>query len=66
MLIGTEGVYSYTFEHEQRPGCPVCGSELVDISISRDWNVERLIEMLVERQDMCVFCRLAFRTGPDC
>lgn len=52
MLIGTEGVYSYTFEHERRPECPVCGGESVDIKISKDWTVDRLIEMLVEKQDM--------------
>src|SRR6266436_1996000 len=52
MLIGTDGVYSYTFEHERRPECPVCGGESVEILISRDWTVDRLIEMLVEKQDM--------------
>ena len=54
MLIGTEGIYSYTFEHERRPECPVCGGESVDIKISKDWTVDQLIEMLVEKQDMCV------------
>lgn len=52
MLIGTDGVYSYTFEHERRPECPVCGGEALDISISSEWTVDRLIEMLVEKQDM--------------
>jgi NEDD8-activating enzyme E1 len=55
MLIGTDGVYSYTFEHEKREDCPVCGGESLDISISRDWTVDRLIEMLVEKQMLCVF-----------
>jgi NEDD8-activating enzyme E1 len=54
MLIGTDGVYSYTFEHERRPECPVCGGESVEISINRDWTVDRLVEMLVEKQDMYV------------
>lgn len=53
MLIGTDGVYSYTFEHERRDDCPVCGGESLDISISKEWTVDRLIEMLIERQDMC-------------
>lgn len=52
MLIGTDGVYSFTFEHEQRPECPVCGGESVDLSISKELTVEKLIDMLVERQDM--------------
>ena len=55
MLIGTDSVYSYTFEHERRPECPVCGGESVEVSMSRDWTVDRLIEMLVEKQDMYVF-----------
>lgn len=52
MLIGTEGVYSYTFEHEKRPDCPVCGGEAVDITISSEATVEELIELLTEKQDM--------------
>ena len=52
MLIGTEGVYSYTFEHERREHCPVCGGEALEISISREWTVEQLIEMLTEKQTM--------------
>jgi hypothetical protein len=60
MLIGTEGVYSHTFEHEKRADCPVCGGESLEVSISQDWTVERLIEMLVEKQDMCVLIYLFF------
>jgi len=52
MLIGTDGVYSFTFEHEKRPECPVCGGEAVDITISKELTVDKLIETLVERQDI--------------
>lgn len=54
MLIGTEGIYSYTFEHEKREDCPVCGGEALEFPISKDVTVEQLIEMLVEKQDMYV------------
>ena len=54
MLIGTDGVYSYTFEHERRPECPVCGGEASDLSISKELTVEQLIDTLVERQNMFV------------
>ncbi|KAL0581535.1 NEDD8 activating enzyme [Marasmius crinis-equi] len=50
MLIGTEGVYSYTFEHEKRDDCPVCGGEALDLSVPPDTTVEQLIEILTERQ----------------
>ncbi|KAJ7509991.1 NEDD8 activating enzyme [Mycena galericulata] len=56
MLIGTEGVYSYTFEHEKRDDCPVCGGESLELSISSELTVEQLIELLVEKQD--VYCPL--------
>jgi hypothetical protein len=58
MLIGTESVYSFTFEHERRNDCPVCGGESLEISIPESWTVERLIEMLVEKQDMWVLACL--------
>ena len=52
MYIGTDGVYSYTFKHEQREDCPVCGGKSMAIEVGEEWTVDRLIEMLVERQDM--------------
>lgn len=52
MLIGTDGVYSYTFEHERRADCPVCGRESLDFPISKEVTVEELIEILTEKQDI--------------
>ncbi|KAI0320746.1 hypothetical protein OF83DRAFT_1103477 [Amylostereum chailletii] len=52
MLIGTDAVYSFTFLYEKRADCPVCGGESVAISIPKDWKVEQLIEMLIEKQDI--------------
>ena len=54
MLIGTDAVYSYTFELEKRKDCPVCGGESLEVPFPESWTVERLIDMLVEKQDMCV------------
>ena len=54
MLIGTDGVYSYTFEHEKRDDCPVCGGEALEMTINAESTVEQLIELLVEKQDMYV------------
>lgn len=55
MFSGTEGVYTYTFEHEQKPECPVCGGDTIDLPISKDMTVEELIEYLAEKQTMYVF-----------
>ncbi|KAJ7063399.1 hypothetical protein C8F01DRAFT_1132876 [Mycena amicta] len=52
MLIGTDGVYSYTFEHEKREDCPVCGGSALELPISSELTVEQLIELLIERQDV--------------
>jgi len=52
MLIGTDGVYSYTFEHEKRDDCPVCGGEALDLTVSAEATVENLIDLLMERQDI--------------
>ncbi|KAI0726651.1 NEDD8 activating enzyme [Fomitopsis betulina] len=54
MLIGTDGVYSFTFEHQKREDCPVCGGQALDVTINKEWTLERLIEMLIERQDVQV------------
>lgn len=55
MLIGTEGIYSFTFEHERKPDCPVCGDNSKPATISSEMTVEELLEWLTEKQDMCVF-----------
>jgi len=63
MLIGTDGIYSYTFEHEKRDDCPVCGGEALELSINSELTVEQLIEMLVEKQDVQVSCSLFILLG---
>ena len=62
MLIGTDGVYSYTFEHEKREDCPVCGGEALELSVNSELTIEQLIDMLVEKQDMQVIYLLIIFT----
>jgi len=52
MYIGTDGVYTLTFEHEKRKDCPACGGETMDVHVNPEWTLERLIEWLTEKQDM--------------
>ena len=51
-LHTTEGLYTYTFEHQKKPDCPVCGNERVAMDISMEITVEDFIEHLKEKQDM--------------
>ncbi|THH10786.1 hypothetical protein EW145_g1079 [Phellinidium pouzarii] len=54
MYIGTDGVYSYTFKHEQREDCPVCGGRSVLFEVDKEWTVNDLIDALLERPDIQV------------
>ncbi|KAE8257878.1 hypothetical protein A4X13_0g2065 [Tilletia indica] len=52
MYTGNEGVYTYTFEHEKRPDCPVCGGESRDFVVQPEWPLQRVVDMLLELQDL--------------
>ena len=50
--VGNDSVYTYTFQHEQRPDCPVCGGEAMTVQVRKDWTLEQLVEYLSARQDL--------------
>jgi len=54
MYTGNESIYTYTFEHQKKPECPVCGGEKVVVELDRETSLQDLIDLLLERQDMCV------------
>lgn len=66
MYTGNEGVYTYTFEHEKRPECPVCGGESRDVLLDKGWKLERVVEMLREMPDLQIAkpSLSTARTGP--
>ncbi len=51
MYTGNEGVYTYTFEHQQKADCPVCGGEAVALTRARESTLQDLVEVLLERHD---------------
>ncbi|KAL4210653.1 hypothetical protein AB4K20DRAFT_1901708 [Rhizopus microsporus] len=51
MYTGDAGVYTYTFEHQKKPECPVCGNESKTAELDKDITVNQLIEYLAERSD---------------
>ncbi|ORY28035.1 hypothetical protein BCR39DRAFT_468765 [Naematelia encephala] len=52
MYVGNDSVYAYTFEHERRPECPVCGGESIIAEVGKDWTLEKLVDWLAARQDL--------------
>ena len=52
MYTGEEGVYTHTFEHEKKEGCPVCGTLATDIDVNPDSTLEEFIDMLKEKPEV--------------
>ncbi|KAK4688751.1 NEDD8-activating enzyme E1, partial [Tremellales sp. Uapishka_1] len=52
MYVGNDSVYTFTFEHEKRPECPVCGGESLVVEIAKEWTLEQLIEWLSAKQEL--------------
>jgi ubiquitin-activating enzyme E1 C len=52
MYTGSESVYTYTFKHDKREACPVCGGKSILVDAEPDWTLETLLEKLEARQDM--------------
>lgn len=51
MYNGDEGVYTYTFEHEQKPDCPVCGNVARTLLVNPNSTLGDFVESLSERAE---------------
>ena len=51
MYSGDEGVYTYTFEHERKPDCPVCGTVARTLTVNPNSTLEAFIESLGQRAE---------------
>lgn len=51
MYAGEEGVYTYTFEAEKKPDCPVCGNLARKMTVDSNMTLEAFIESLGERAE---------------
>ena len=45
MYTGDEGVYTYTFEHQRKPDCPVCAPPS-PLSVDGNWTLQQLLDHL--------------------
>lgn len=53
MYNGTEGVYTYTYENEKRPDCPVCGKpEPYKMSFSRESTLAEFVDTLAGNAEL--------------
>ncbi|KAJ5329909.1 Molybdenum cofactor biosynthesis MoeB [Penicillium brevicompactum] len=51
MYAGEEGVYTYTFEAEKKPDCPVCGNLARKMNVDPNMTLGEFIESLGERAE---------------
>jgi NEDD8-activating enzyme E1 len=51
MYSGNDGIYTYTFKHERKEDCPVCGARARDLEIDGDWTLQELIDALAVRPE---------------
>ena len=51
MYTGDDSVYTYTFEHQKKDDCPVCGNLAKPLEVNGCWTLEQLIENLRERPE---------------
>ncbi|KAJ5856569.1 Molybdenum cofactor biosynthesis MoeB [Penicillium soppii] len=51
MYAGEEGVYTYTFEAEKKPDCPVCGNLARKLNVDPNITLGEFIESLGERAE---------------
>lgn len=48
MYTGDDSVYTYTFEHQKKDDCPVCGNLAKPLQVDRKWTLQDFIEKLRE------------------
>ena len=48
---GDSSVYTFTFKHEQKPDCPVCGNLPKDLSVDAGITLRELVDSFAERPE---------------
>ncbi|ATZ51133.1 hypothetical protein BCIN_06g05650 [Botrytis cinerea B05.10] len=51
MYSGDDGIYTYTFKHEKKDDCPVCGNLARDLSIDPNLTLQEFIDSLAHRPE---------------
>lgn len=51
MYSGNDSIYTYTFKHEKKDDCPVCGTLARPLEVDPKWTLQELIDHLAERPE---------------
>ncbi|RDA92833.1 hypothetical protein CP533_2864 [Ophiocordyceps camponoti-saundersi (nom. inval.)] len=51
MYSGNDGIYTYTFKHEKKDDCPVCGREARPLQVDPRKTLRDLVDSLAERPE---------------
>lgn len=51
MYTGDDGIYSYTFEHQKKEDCAVCGNRPKDLGVNPQWTLQDLIDSFAVNPD---------------
>ncbi|EPS40597.1 hypothetical protein H072_5545 [Dactylellina haptotyla CBS 200.50] len=62
MYTGDESIYTYTFQHEKKEECPVCGNLPQNLTVDPESTLEQLMEKLQERPETTLK-KPSFRTS---
>jgi NEDD8-activating enzyme E1 len=54
MYSGDEGVYTYTFEHQKKDDCPVCGNLARPLKVDPKITLAEFLQGLAERPEAYV------------
>lgn len=53
MYTGDESIYTYTFEHQKKDDCPVCGAGTIarPLQVNPNWTLQDFVDSLAERPE---------------
>lgn len=51
LYTGDSGIYTYTFEHQKKDDCPVCGNLPKDMTLNAEQTLGELVESFAERPE---------------
>lgn len=60
MYTGDDSIYTYTFEHQKKDDCPVCGNLAKPLQVDRKWTLQDFIERLRDLPEAYVYTTYSY------